>query len=156
MGADYSFELVSIVHWVPQFIGHNKIFLGSVFSWPFTKIVLMRKKLPDAHIRWTIQFILNHKKANMWRKEKINIEKKNNRTKNPPISTQVIQKKICPFLQPWYPKTKRKKNKQQTWKNTKNTMKKNERKHASLYVLNIYWKKRQKMKTKKILASTEE
>jgi len=79
------------------------------FSWPFTKIVLMRKKLPDAHIRWTIQFILNHKKANMWRKEKINIEKKNNRTKNPPISTQVIQKKICPFLQPWYPKTKRKK-----------------------------------------------
>ena len=66
------------------------------FSWPFTKIVLMRKKLPDAHIRWTIQFILNHKKANMWRKQKIDIEKKNNRTKNPPISTQVIQKNL-PF-----------------------------------------------------------
>ena len=31
MGADYSFELISIIHWVPQFIGHNKIFLGSVF-----------------------------------------------------------------------------------------------------------------------------
>ena len=30
MGSDYSFELISIVHWVPQFIGHNKIFLGSV------------------------------------------------------------------------------------------------------------------------------
>ena len=30
MGADYSFELISIVHWVPQFIGHNKIFLGRV------------------------------------------------------------------------------------------------------------------------------
>ena len=30
MGADYSFELISIVHSVPQFIGHNKIFLGSV------------------------------------------------------------------------------------------------------------------------------
>ena len=30
MGADYSFELISIVHWVPQFIGHNNIFLGSV------------------------------------------------------------------------------------------------------------------------------
>ena len=31
MGADYySFELTSIVHWVPQFIEHNKIFLGSV------------------------------------------------------------------------------------------------------------------------------
>ena len=112
-------------HWVPQFIGHNNIFLGSVFSWPFTKIVLMRKKLPDAHIRWTIQFILNHKKANMWRKEKNQYRKRKIiEQKNPPISTQVIQKKICPFLQPWYPKTKRKKNKQQTWKNTKNTMKK--------------------------------
>ena len=30
MCADYSFELIFIVHWVPQFIGHNKIFLGSV------------------------------------------------------------------------------------------------------------------------------
>ena len=30
MGADYSFELNSIVHYVPQFIGHNKIFLASV------------------------------------------------------------------------------------------------------------------------------
>jgi hypothetical protein len=30
MGADYLFELISIVHCVPQFIGHNKIFLGSV------------------------------------------------------------------------------------------------------------------------------
>ena len=32
MGGDYSFEFISIVHWVPQFIGHNKIFLGSVVS----------------------------------------------------------------------------------------------------------------------------
>ena len=31
MGADYSFELIfDIVDWVPQFIGHNKNFLGSV------------------------------------------------------------------------------------------------------------------------------
>ena len=30
MGADYSFELISIVHGVPQSIGNNKIFLGSV------------------------------------------------------------------------------------------------------------------------------
>ena len=30
MGANYLFELISIVHSVPQFIGHNKIFLGSV------------------------------------------------------------------------------------------------------------------------------
>jgi hypothetical protein len=32
MGADYSFELIYIVHWVLQFIGHNKIFQGSVGS----------------------------------------------------------------------------------------------------------------------------
>ena len=30
ISAEYLFELISIVHWVPQFIGHNKIFLGSV------------------------------------------------------------------------------------------------------------------------------
>ena len=32
MVADYSFEFIPIVHCVPQFIGHNKIFLGSVNS----------------------------------------------------------------------------------------------------------------------------
>ena len=30
MGADYSFELISIETYAPQFIGHNKFFLGSV------------------------------------------------------------------------------------------------------------------------------
>ena len=30
MGADYSFELISIQTYAPQFIGHNKLFLGSV------------------------------------------------------------------------------------------------------------------------------
>ena len=30
MGADYSIELILIETCVPQFIGHNKIFLGSV------------------------------------------------------------------------------------------------------------------------------
>ena len=30
MGADYSFELISIETYAPQFIGHNKIFLGSL------------------------------------------------------------------------------------------------------------------------------
>ena len=30
MGADYSFELISIEIYAPQFIGHNKLFLGSV------------------------------------------------------------------------------------------------------------------------------
>ena len=32
MGADYSFELISIETYVPQFIGHNKFFLGSVIN----------------------------------------------------------------------------------------------------------------------------
>ena len=36
MDADYSFELISIKTYAPQFIGHNKIFLGSVSSqFPF-------------------------------------------------------------------------------------------------------------------------
>ena len=29
-GADYSFEVISIETYAPQFIGHNKLFLGSV------------------------------------------------------------------------------------------------------------------------------
>ena len=32
MGADYSFELISIKTCAPQFIGHNKLFLGSVYT----------------------------------------------------------------------------------------------------------------------------
>ena len=31
MGADYSIELISIETYAPQFIGHNNIFLGSVY-----------------------------------------------------------------------------------------------------------------------------
>ena len=30
MGADYSFELIFIETYAPQFIGHNELFLGSV------------------------------------------------------------------------------------------------------------------------------
>ena len=30
MGADYSFELISIIHWVRQFFMHNKSILGGV------------------------------------------------------------------------------------------------------------------------------
>ena len=30
MGVDYSFELISIDHWVPQFFMHNKSILGGV------------------------------------------------------------------------------------------------------------------------------
>ena len=32
MGANYSFELISIETYAPQFIGHNKFFLGSVLQ----------------------------------------------------------------------------------------------------------------------------
>ena len=32
MGADYSFELIFIETYAPQFIGHNIFFLGSVNS----------------------------------------------------------------------------------------------------------------------------
>ena len=32
MGADYSFDLISIETYPPQFIGYNKIFLGSVIG----------------------------------------------------------------------------------------------------------------------------
>ena len=31
MGANYSSELISIERYAPQFIGHNKLFLGSVY-----------------------------------------------------------------------------------------------------------------------------
>ena len=31
MGADYSFELISTETYAPQFIGHNKFFLESVY-----------------------------------------------------------------------------------------------------------------------------
>ena len=37
MVADHSFELISIWTYVPQFIGHNKIFLVSVCSWQMTR-----------------------------------------------------------------------------------------------------------------------
>ena len=39
MGADYSFEFFSIVHWVLQFIKHNKNFLGSVVLVIFCKLL---------------------------------------------------------------------------------------------------------------------
>ena len=37
MGADYLFELISNVHWVPQFFMHNKSILGWVFSTGYRK-----------------------------------------------------------------------------------------------------------------------
>ena len=37
MGADYSIELISIETYAPQFIKHNKIFLGSVAFYTYFK-----------------------------------------------------------------------------------------------------------------------
>ena len=55
MGADYSFEPFSIVHWVPQFFMHNKLILGrvgrtrkNVFLACFRAYV----EHPDDHIVW--------------------------------------------------------------------------------------------------------
>ena len=33
MGVDYSFEVISIETYAPQFIGYNKLFLGSVVGY---------------------------------------------------------------------------------------------------------------------------
>ena len=40
MGANYSFELISIESYAPQFIGHNKLFLGSVTAVMYYKVSL--------------------------------------------------------------------------------------------------------------------
>jgi hypothetical protein len=42
MGANYSFELISIVHGVPAFFMHNKIFLGSVITVHQVRFYAMR------------------------------------------------------------------------------------------------------------------
>ena len=41
MGDDYSVELISIETYAPQFIGHNKIFLGSVSSQLILSLIVM-------------------------------------------------------------------------------------------------------------------
>jgi len=51
----------------------------------------------------------SQKSKHVKKRKKINIEKKNNRTKNPPISTQVIQKKSALSFNPDIPKPKEKK-----------------------------------------------
>ena len=43
MGAHYSFELISIETYAPQFIGLNKIFLGSVKLFCFVKVALIEQ-----------------------------------------------------------------------------------------------------------------
>ena len=42
MGANYTSELISIVHRVPKFIGHKKNFLGSV-KMPFTTLKMQKE-----------------------------------------------------------------------------------------------------------------
>ena len=44
MGADYSFELISIETYAPQFIGHNIFFLGSVIYTVNVRINLRRRE----------------------------------------------------------------------------------------------------------------
>ena len=46
MGADYSFELISIETYAPQFNGHNKIFRGSVVS-PEVKVSKDQQDSPE-------------------------------------------------------------------------------------------------------------
>ena len=45
MGADYSFDLISIVHWVPQFFVHNKSDLGGVKHSPSEKMSSIVKSI---------------------------------------------------------------------------------------------------------------
>ena len=46
MSADYSIELISIQAYAPQFNGHNKIFLGSVFYVVQDKAVYLGRIFP--------------------------------------------------------------------------------------------------------------
>ena len=61
MGAYYSFELISIVHWVPKFIGHNKIFLGSV-AWQRT---LKKGKVTNSMAKPFLPSYSEHDKINI-------------------------------------------------------------------------------------------
>ena len=59
MGADYSFELISIVHGVPKYIGHNKIFQGSVRNaLSYKQILCWRKlQLKVLDVFWVVKFL---------------------------------------------------------------------------------------------------
>ena len=50
MGANYSFELIYIVHGLTHFIGHNKFFLGSVFALYFFMPKNIHEKLWFGHL----------------------------------------------------------------------------------------------------------
>ena len=60
MGADYSFELISIETYAPQFIGHNKFFLGSV-----GKRALTRKIIDNLGSNYVMPILL-HGTKQLW------------------------------------------------------------------------------------------
>ena len=71
MGADYSFELIfDIVDWVPQFIGHNKNFLGSVcrlqhshFAILFTILYFFFYRQSKVSYLQKVEISLHHRKS---------------------------------------------------------------------------------------------
>ena len=52
MVADYSFEFISIVHWVLKFITHNKSILGGVTPWKIGQCIMVR-----TDERWVLCYI---------------------------------------------------------------------------------------------------
>ena len=64
MGADYSFELISIETYAPQFIGHNKFFLGSVndtslfLSVIWSKAILLSLISGQPHCHKSLKFVI--------------------------------------------------------------------------------------------------
>ena len=61
MGADYSIELISIETYAPQFIGHNKIVLGSVSDDDYQNrsILYSSQKATGCLDAWPTILILN-------------------------------------------------------------------------------------------------
>ena len=52
MDANYSFEFISIVHWVLKFITHNKSILGGVTPWKIGQCIMVR-----TDERWVLCYI---------------------------------------------------------------------------------------------------
>jgi len=132
----------------------SRISLFLPFSWPLTKNCADEKKLPDAHIRWTIKFILNHQKSKHV-KIKINIEQKKILENKKPTILKLYKKNLSlPFTLISHQKKKVNKpekiQKKTLWKSWKKAC-------FSLCIKDILKRKqRKKWKEKKILASTEE
>ena len=66
MGANYSFDLISIVHRVPQFIGHNKTFLSSV-KMPFTTLKMQKETYTETEKRvYNVTWGFSHSIKGAW------------------------------------------------------------------------------------------